>query len=225
MNRFWIILTVVILALVGLFIATKPKTDNNAAEFSGDAKQIQSDDHVRNGKDKLVTLIEYGDFQCPTCGAYYPVIKELEASHGEQVSFVFRHFPLITIHPNAFSASRAAEASGRQGKFFEMHDKLYETQQAWGQATSNQQSLFEGYAESLGLNMDQFKKDYASQEVADRINRDVSSAKQFDATGTPTFVLNGQKIQNPKDAAEFKKVLDDAIKKAGGTPPTSTPTE
>jgi protein-disulfide isomerase len=219
-NRFWIILTVVILALIGVFIATGNK--QGAVNFTGDAKQLQSDDHVRNGKDKKVTLVEYGDFQCPSCGAFYPIVKQLEEKYSDQVSFAFRHFPIISIHPNAFAAARAAEAASNQGKFFEMHDRLYETQTAWGEITTNQQSLFESYAQQLGLNMDTFKKDYASQAVADRINRDVSSAKQFSIEGTPTFIINGEKIKNPVDLAAFEKVLDEAIKKAGGTPPAAT---
>ena len=218
MNRFWIILAIVVLGLVGIFIATKPKDSGNAS-FTGNAKEVQKDDHVRNGAGKPVTLIEYGDLQCPSCGAYYPIIKQLETTYGDQVSFVFRHFPLISIHPNAFAAARAAEAAGNQGKFFEMHDRLYETQDTWGELTTNQQSLFESYAKELGLDMTKFKADYASQEVADRINRDVSSGKQFNISGTPTFIVNGIKIDNPNGIEEFQKVLNDAITKAGGTPP------
>lgn len=220
MNRFWIVIAIVVVALVGLFVATKPKQSGDA-NFKGDAKVVQSDDYVRNGKGKTVTLIEYGDFQCPICGGYYPILKQLESEYADQVSFVYRYFPLISIHANAFSAARAAQAAGNQGKFWEMHDKLYETQSSWGEVTSNQQSLFEGYAEDLGLNMTKFKTDYASQATSDRINRDISSGSQFKIDGTPTFILNGQKIELPgyQDKAPFEKVLNDAIKKAGGTPP------
>lgn len=223
MNRFWIILTAVVIVLIGLFVVTG-KDKQSAINFTGDAKKVQSDDHIRNGRDKKVTLIEYGDFQCPSCGAFYPIIKQLEEKYSDQVSFGFRHFPLISIHPNAFAAARAAEAAGDQGKFFEMHDKLYETQAAWGQVSTNQQALFESYAKELGLNMETFKKDYVSQATADRINRDVSSAKQFSIQGTPTFILNGEKIANPADLAAFEKVLNEAITKAGGTPPSETTT-
>lgn len=221
MKRFWIILGVVVLGMLALFIITGKSEDKSSGNFTGDASQVQADDHVRNQRDLPVTLIEYGDFQCPSCGAYYPVLKTLEEEYSKNVSFVFRHFPLRTIHPNAQAASLAAEAAGMQGKFFEMHDKLFETQNAWGQISTNQQSLFESYAQELGINMDQFKADYKSQEAADKINRDVSSGKQFNITGTPTFVINGKKIENPKDITAFKQVLDDAIKQAGGTPPAA----
>jgi protein-disulfide isomerase len=220
-NRFWIILTVVVVALIGLFIATKPKTDSTS-DFQGDASKIQADDHVRNARDKKVVLIEYADFQCPTCEAFYPLVKELETTYRDQVSFVFRHFPIRTSHPNAQAASLAAEAAGKQGKFFEMHDRLFETQKSWGQATSSQQSLFESFAEALGLDMTKFKQDYASADTATRINRDVSSATKFNVTGTPTFILNGKKIENPQSLDAFKKLLDNAIKSTGGTPPATS---
>lgn len=219
-NRFWIILAVVVIGLGAIFIATKPK-ENSASTFTGDAKVVQADDHIRNGKDKKVTLIEYGDFQCPACGNAYPVVKALEETYKDTVSFGFRHYPIISAHPNAFAGARAAEAASNQGKFFEMHDKLYESQDAWGQATTNQQALFEGYAKELGLDMAKFKADYVSEATANRINRDVSSAKQFSITGTPTFILNGEKITTPADKAGFEKILNEALKKAGVTPPTS----
>ncbi len=213
MSRFWIILAVVIVVLVGIFIATKPKTDSNAS-FNGDATKIQSDDHIEGNKNAKVTLIEYGDFQCPACGAVYPIMKDLKKQYANDVLFVFRHFPLISIHANAFSAARAAEAASMQGKFWEMHDKLYETQNIWGELSTNQQATFEGYAKELGLDVTKFKADYESEAVANRINRDVSSASQFDAQGTPTFILNGKKIENPTDAAGYKKMLQDAIKQS-----------
>lgn len=218
MNRFWIILAVVVLGLGALFVFTGNNSGSDV-NFTGDAKKNQSDDHLRNGTDKKVTVIEYGDFQCPSCGSYYPILKELESQYKEQVSFGFRHYPIIGIHPNAFAAARAAEAASNQGKFFEMHDILYESQNAWGKVTTNQQTLFEGYAKDLGLDMTKFKADYVSEATANRINRDVSSAKQFSITGTPTFVINGVKIENPADKPAFEKVLNEAITKAGGTVP------
>lgn len=216
MNRFWIILTVVVLGLIGLFFVVKKDDTSTKVSVDGDASKVLETDHVRGNKDAKVVLIEFGDFQCPGCGAYYPMLKSLEQTYGEDVAFVFRHFPLSQIHPNAFAASRAAEAAGEQGKFFEMHDKLYETQSIWGQATDNQQSLFEGYARELSLDMDQFKTDYASSKIADRINSDLSVGQQeFDVNSTPTFVLNGEKLSpNPKDQAAFAKLLDEAIKQS-----------
>lgn len=217
MNRFWIILTVVVIGLIGLFFVVKKDDDvSTKVTVDGDVNKVLKTDHVRGNRDAKVVLIEFGDFQCPGCGAYYPMLKSLEETYGEDVAFVFRHFPLSQIHPNAFAASRAAEAAGEQDKFFEMHDKLYETQTIWGQATDNQQSLFEGYAKELGLDMDQFKKDYVSGKVADRINSDLSMGQQeFSVNSTPTFILNGEKLSpNPKDQEAFADLIDAAIKKS-----------
>lgn len=222
MSKFWIFLTAAIVALGILFFATK-KDDPAVSSFTGDAKKVLTDDHVIKAPNEKAVLIEYGDFQCPACGVAYQPLKQAKAQFKDQVTFVFRHLPLTQIHPNAFAAARAAEAAGNQNKFFEMHDKLYETQSAWGEVATNQQSLFEGYAEELGLDMPKFKSDYASEAVANRINRDVATAKNtFNATGTPTFILNGNKIENPASSFEaYSKLLSDAITKAGGTPSTT----
>lgn len=213
MKRFWIILGVVVAGLALLFVFNKP-AENNKDTFTGDAKTIQTDDHVIKAPKEKVVLIEYADFQCPSCAAVYPILKELKVKYKENVTFVFRHLPLIQIHPNAFAAARAAEAASNQGKFWEMHNQLFETQNSWGQLSTNQQKVFESYAEDLGLDMTKFKADYASEAVAARINRDVSSATQFSATGTPTFILNGDKIENPRDKSGYESLIDDAIAKS-----------
>src|SRR5690606_34816182 len=140
------------------------------------------------------------------------VTKALHEKYSKDVLFVFRNFPLISIHPNAFSAARAAEATDKQGKYWEMHDKLFETQTLWGNLSTNQQATFESYAKELGLDVEQFKADYESEEVASKINRDVSSASQFGVQGTPTFILNGEKIENPRDQSGYEKVIEKAIK-------------
>lgn len=213
MNRFWIILTIVVVGLVGLFFMTKK--DTSQTNLNTNPKLVSETDHVRGDKNSPVTLIEYADFQCPGCGSYYPIIKSLETKYEGKVKFVFRHFPLSQKHPNALAAARSSEAAGNQGKFFEMHDKLFETQDLWGQATTNQQALFEGYAKELGLDMTQFTSDFKSTEVADRINEDLKSGQQgFSVNQTPTFILDGEKIENPTDAASFSKLLDKAIAKA-----------
>lgn len=211
MNRFWIILAVVVVGLVGLFIFTKP--DNSSTNTNtGDPAKITESDHVKWNTEASVVLIEYGDFQCPGCGSYYPIIRQLEADYSEDVKFVFRHFPLRNIHPNAQSAALAAEAAGKQGKFWEMHDKLFETQGSWGRITTNLQGQFEDYAEELGLDMEQFRSDYSDPETAKRINQDLSTGKALGATGTPTFILNGKMIETPANAEAFGKILDEAIK-------------
>lgn len=198
--------------MVGIFIATKK--DQPASKVDGNPREVSNVDHVKGNKNAPVTLIEYADFQCPGCASYFPILQTLEKEFEGKVRFVFRHFPLTQIHPNAFAAARAAEAAGKQDKFFEMHDKLFQTQLVWGQATTNQQSLFESYAKELGLDINQFKTDYVSSETAERINLDVASGQQtFGVNSTPTFILNGEKITNPKDLPEFREILNAEIQK------------
>lgn len=216
MNRFWVVLAVVVLGLFGIFIFTG-KDKNNQTAFTGDASKVQSSDHVVKAPNEKVVLIEYGDFQCPGCYSYYPIVKNLKETYKDQMTFVFRNLPLRQIHSNAQAAALAAEAAAKQGKFWEMHDKLYDTQPSWRDVITSQQTLFECYAEELGLNMQQFKADYKSAAVADKVSRDESSATAFKANSTPTFVLDGKKIDNPGDQTNFDKLIRDAIKKAGGT--------
>lgn len=214
MNRFWIILVAVVVVLVGLFFVTKPD-DEGSNTSTEDPAKVTSVDHTKWNTDAKVTLIEYGDFQCSACATYHPILKQLETEYGKDIQFVFRHFPLRNIHPNAQSASLAAEAAGKQGKFWEMHDQLFETQQAWGRISTNLQSQFEDYAQELGLDMDKFRKDYADTATAKRINNDLDTGKSLGATGTPTFILNGKMIETPADATAFGKILDDALKASG----------
>lgn len=206
-KQFLAVILVIIVALAGIFALTNKKDDNGGDKGS----TAQASQHVKGLKDSKVTLLEYGDFQCPACKSYFPLIGQLEAEYGDRVAFQFRHFPLVQIHPNAFVGSRAAEAAGKQGKFFEMHDLLYENQETWS-ASSSPIPLLQSYAKQLNLNLDQFNTDMNSSAVADTINADVKSAQAVGATSTPTFVLNGKRIdKNPQSAEEFKKLLDEAL--------------
>lgn len=208
-KQFFAIIILIVGALIGVFALTSNKNDNGG---SGDTS-AQPSNHVTGNLDSKVTLQEFGDFQCPACKSYYPLVKEVKETYGDRIKFQFSHFPLIQIHPNAFIGSRAAEAAGKQNKFFEMHDLLYENQEAWTQS-SNPQPLLEGYAQQLGLNMDQFKSDMSSSGVADTINADVRAAQAIGGNSTPTFAINGKKLEkNPQSIDEFKKLIDDELAK------------
>jgi protein-disulfide isomerase len=163
-RRFLIILAVIVLAVVGVFWLNKSKTS-----APGKNGTSQASNHVEGKNTKGVVLIEYGDYQCPACGQFYPIVKQLQSTYASDVSFRFANFPLVQIHPNAMAGARAAEAAALQGKFWEMHDILYENQTAWS-ASSNPGPYFEQYAASLGLNVNKFKTDIASQGVLDTIN-------------------------------------------------------
>ncbi|EKE14873.1 MAG: hypothetical protein ACD_12C00259G0003 [uncultured bacterium] len=174
-------------------------------------KQIKSTDHIRWSPEKKNILVEYSDLQCPSCKGAHEFLKTIEASGSadfeitKKVTFVFRYFPLFQIHDKANIAAYAAEAAGIQDKFWEMTDLLFTNQQTWG-TSNNPKDFFLKYAEELKLNVDQFKKDSDSTEVKNRVNEDLREAEQMGVNSTPTFFLNGQKVDvNSYD--EFKKKL------------------
>ena len=206
------IIIVVILGLFGILMLTKkddPKRNNSQNT------QSQGSNHTSGTGKKGVTLVEFGDFQCPACKSYFPIVKEIKAAYGDDIVFQFRHFPLTQIHANATISSRAAEAAGKQGKFFEMHDLLYENQDSWAQQ-ENPTSVFESYATQLGLKMDQFKTDMADGGTLAVINADQKIGQGLGANSTPTFAINGKKIEkNPASLEDFKKLIDDAIASSG----------
>lgn len=209
-----IILVVLVVLFGGLLVLNKRKA--NAPE-NGEAKsEARPTEHKVGQGTTGVTLTEYGDFQCPACYQFYPLVKQIKTTYGDQITFQFRHFPLTQMHNYALLSARAAEAAGMQGKFFEMHDLLYENQQMWS-SSSDPTKTFEGYAKQLGLNVDQFKKDMASEQVNDSVQADLAEANKKNYSSTPTFEVNGKKIENPRDLEGFKKVIDDAIKKAANT--------
>lgn len=212
-KQFFAVIIIVIVALVGVFsLTTKKDTTGNGG--GNNSSQVKPSEHVVGNGTKKVTLIEYGDLQCPACKQYYPLVKEIKETYGNDIKFQFRHYPLTQIHPNAFIGSRAAEAAGNQGKFFEMHDLLYENQESWSQA-SDPTAVLNTYAGQLSLNVDQFKKDMASATTAAIINADIKEGKALGANSTPTFVINGRKIEeNPRSLEDFKKLIDDEIAKA-----------
>ena len=150
-------------------------------------------DHIQGPAGAEVTLVEYGDYECPYCGAAYPIVKRIQRQMGERLRFVFRNFPITTSHPHAEAAAEAAEAAGAQGRFSEMHDLLYE----------NQRNLTDpelrSYAESLGLDLEQFDDELARHVHADRVREDFMSGVRSGVNGTPTFFINGMRHDSSFD--------------------------
>jgi protein-disulfide isomerase len=206
-KRFLLALAIIILGFGGILWLTKDKA---GAPASGSTSG-QPTNHLYGAGRTGVILIEYGDYQCPACEAYHPIVKAVAEKFKEDIHLQFRNFPLSSIHPNAFASARAAEAADKQGKFWEMHDLLYEQQSSWAQSTGPK-VIFDQFAVQLGLDLTKFQQDYASDEVNDLINADIKEAKNIGADSTPTFVLDGQKIdENPRDQAGFEKLINDAI--------------
>lgn len=187
--------------------AHRPASDNQSVK----TVDLSASDWVRGNRQAKLILLEYGDFQCPACGSYYLILKELEKQYGDKLGVAFRHFPL-PFHKNAQAAALAAEAAGNQGKFFEMHDLLYENQSEWSES-DQARSIFTSFATSLGLDLKQFSSDLDSKEVAAKIEQSYRSGIDLGVQGTPTFFLNGKLLENPRSLGEFKNVLDTAIAK------------
>jgi len=186
---------------------------------------VATDDWVKG--DSVVAqavLVEYLDFECPACAAYHPIVNQLIAEFGDTIAVVQRYFPLPG-HRNGLSSALAAEAAGQQGKYWEMHDLLFESQEEWrGKALPNSE-LFVPYAEKLGLDVEQFKSDMGSKELADRVNRDRKTGVTLGVQGTPTFFLNGEKLINPRSFADFKVLVEAAILTGRPEQETSAGTE
>ena len=174
---------------------------------------LSSADWVRGNPDAAVTFVEYGDFQCPACAQFHGLLNIMKTEFGNDVAFSFRHFPLIQAHPNAKDAARAAEAAGIQGKFWEMHDILFERQSEWA-PKPRPQATFVDYAKELGLNIDQFEDDMDRDDIDDKIDSHYQTGTASGVNSTPTFFLNGVKIENPRSYDEFKHALSQAVEAA-----------
>jgi len=170
------------------------------------AVPVSGHDHARGPADAPVTLVEYGDFECPACGAAYPVVAALQRELADRLRFVFRNFPLGTIHPHATDAALAAEAAGMQGRFWEMHDLLYENQQAL-----EPEDLWR-YAESLRLDADRFEEDRRGAECARRVRHDFLGGARGGVNGTPTFFVNGVRHDGGFDPESLGDALARAVR-------------
>jgi protein-disulfide isomerase len=153
-----------------------------------------------------VTIVEFSDFQCPFCSRVGPTLKKIKEEYGDQVRVVFKHQPL-SFHAKAPAAHAAAEAAHRQGKFWEMHDKIFADQKAMSP------EKYVEYATELGLDLEQFQKDVASAEVKSRIDADTKQAAKLGSTGTPGFFVNGLNLKGAKPFEAFKEVIDKELKK------------
>jgi protein-disulfide isomerase len=162
---------------------------------------VNSKDHIQGKNTAPLELVEYGDYQCPHCGRAYPIIKNLQRSLGDDLKFVFRNFPLSEIHPDAFTAAVAAEAAGLQDKYWEMHDIIFENQQAL-----DLESLFL-YAKAIGLDVKRFKNDIQKNELADKVEQDFESGIRSGVNGTPSFFINGRKYNGDWEEDVFDQYL------------------
>lgn len=205
---FLAVIAAIILVFAGIFVFSGHKK----AESPGKSSSSKPTNHIKGEGKSGVTLVEYGDYQCPYCAQYFPIVKAVQEKYNDQIFFQFRNFPLTNLHPNAFSAARAAEAAAMQNKFWEMHDALYENQDQWAEM-GDAAPYFSQLAEKIGLDSAKFKKDYASSAVNNLINADLAAGTKLGVEGTPAFFLDGKKIQVSQSVESFEKQIQAAIDK------------
>lgn len=164
--------------------------------------------HVRGAANARVTLEEYGDYQCPPCGALFRELKKIESEYGARLRLIFRHYPITDRHKHALTAAHAAEAAGMQNKYWEMHDKLYETQKDWAEA-ENARTIFINYARELGLDVERFTRDIDNPSIDARIEADRQRAQVLGVLGTPTLFVNGRQLKPEAMTPELmRKAID-----------------
>jgi protein-disulfide isomerase len=172
------------------------------------SRPVDERDHVDGPADAPVTLVEYGDFECPHCGAAHPVVKAIQQAMGPRLRFAYRNFPLSQAHPHAEHAAEAAEAAAAQGQFWEMHDALFEHQRAL-----DDRHLVR-YAADLGLDADRVAEELANETHAPHVRADFRSGVRSGVNGTPTFFTNGERYDGDwRDAEAFAEVLEGAARK------------
>ena len=193
------------LTVLGIFLIS-----HSLSKLQGTASiGTVADDFIPIEKGKAI-LVEFSDFQCPACKAYYYLLKQLKNDFGDKLTVEYKYFPLRSIHKNADLSARAAESAKLQGKFGGMEEMLFVKQDEWkdsGQALS----LFRDYAFFIGLDVERFNSNIDSNSVYDKVNSDYQEGMRLVISGTPTFFLNGKKLTNPRSYEEFSKLIQQSL--------------
>ncbi len=205
------ILTAVLVVVVGAMITLFVIANQSAPAPVGDKTKIIRDNSHKEGTG-AVQLVEFGDYQCPACGAAYPNVKQLLANYSGKITFYFRNFPLTSIHQNALDGAEAAEAAGDQGKYWQMHDKLYESQKDWSELSDPTDTLV-GYAKGLGLDTTKFKQALTSKQFQSVIDQDLADGNALSIQGTPTFYFNGVQYTGASTYEALSAQADSLLKK------------
>jgi protein-disulfide isomerase len=202
---------VVVAGAVALFVAQPtPATPGEPVDASS---LIRENSHMTGSKDATVTIVEFGDYECPACAQTEPLMEQLrtEYQNNPQVNFVFRHYPLAQ-HKKALAAAEVAEAAGEQGKYWEMHHLLYQHQGRWV-GNGDHQALFIGFAQELGLDVAAFQESTSKQKYAEIIRADAADGDKLGVRATPTFFINGEKLEGvPSSYEKFKQLVEEKLK-------------
>ncbi|WP_411375394.1 DsbA family protein [Arthrobacter sp. MPF02] len=206
----WILLAVIVVGGVAWYAMFTAGRQQAVPPVPGSEQLVRADSHrLTTPSVEKAQLVEFLDFECPSCGSIHPVVEELKAEFGDRITFVHRHFPL-SMHPNSGQAALAAEAAGQQGKYQEMANRLFETQPQWAGSQQSQAPLFRTYAAELGLDLSLYDAAVAEQRTEERVLADIADGKALGVSGTPTFFLNGEKL-TPTTKADFRQKLADAV--------------
>ncbi|MHA7146711.1 DsbA family protein [Arthrobacter sp. TmT3-37] len=211
-NRVMVGLLAAVALVIGLVVLfnTLGEDEGQAAGTATTAEVVRGDSHrLSQAPDEKAVLVEFLDFECEACLAAYPVVEDLSEEYGENLTVVSRYFPLPG-HRNSETAAAAVEAAAQQGKFKDMHARMYETQTEWGEADEDRSPVFRGYAEDLGLDMAAYDAAIADPATMERVDVDKADGMALNVEGTPTFFLDGEKIQ-PSTLEEFRSLIETAI--------------
>lgn len=205
-----IVVAVVLAAGIAVYWSRQSSASGAGSSSSASIDVSPGGGHVRGKATAPVTLVEFGDFECPSCGYYYPMVEEVLRRYPDKVKLEFHHYPLIQMHAHALAAAMAAEAAADQGKYWEMHDLLYKNQAQWAR-NPNPESQFLAYAADLGLDANKFMRSLKSPDVEKRILEDIQRGSAAKVDGTPTFFVNGHDMKPlPTGVDEFAAMIDAA---------------
>jgi protein-disulfide isomerase len=202
-----IILAVGVAAGAAVFLSRQPETTPEANAAAPSTVDIKTPGHFRGPENAQVTLVEFGDYQCPSCGAYHPFVKEILNRYPTQVRLEFHHFPLMSIHPNSMAASKAAEAAGEQGHYWEMHDALFEYQQSWA-TQPDPKPVFAAIANRIGINGTILVQAMDNPRYQERILKDFEQGDRARVQAVPTFFINGQQVPIKLTMEDFVQVIE-----------------
>lgn len=223
-KKSWIIFGAIVIAVLSgmVMMSMQKKTDIEditseklAETMSAEERNGNIADHTFGNSNAKVIVIEYADYQCPGCGTASPKMKELAEKYKDNMLLIFRNFPIASSHPNARAASATAEAAGLQGKFWEMHQLLFVSQNEWSKANAtDRDKVFQSYAERLGLDVNKLKTDIASESVKKKIDFDLALGRKQKVNATPSFYINGKLVEMDENGS-IEKPLKEALKNAG----------
>lgn len=204
--------TLILIFLVGFMFSKQTSTSNSTVAL--DPALVAGDKRlVKGAENAAITVVEFSDFQCPACKSTYPLTKELMAQYGDKIQFVYRHFPLDSVHPNARLASAASEVAFTYGKFWEMHDVLFEKQEEWADIDDKTalKAKFADYAQELQIDKSEFLTKIEEESYAELVQKDSVAGTQIDVLATPTFYVNGSKTPAPQLKSVVQSLIDQNV--------------